>query len=1413
MKTKLILVVIVFIITNITNAYSQNHNIGKLKFVLNGVDSTVIDNTKADFTGPDSLVIGFQWGNEPSACKGIYANQNCVIKDFLFDNTHQSEANAAQEGAYLMISDYAFFTASLGDTSLCSSHSMTFEPNMLIESDDTQWDMIKNREGDSTRPIFGFKLINPSAVIPSDSNDTYYSCLIINSPSLINYPLFRKPFASEYLYRTGDDKFRVIFGNTKQKNYLGYNFCISVNLRRYLGESEVFPPGDIVLEIILPYTQHDSTKNYITFDGLPSDTIDSIYTTCNEYRGLKTRMIELTDTPTQHFYITKNMLPADGSPVTVTARFRCWGQEGTIPDFSNPMLSGPYTAYGPDIKKLGIYSIFRGGCPIAVDYVRVSTPYSVETFEGRHDAEIKDVIQKDIDSIAVYNTQHGTHLKVYRFNASTEGSVQNFDIERYVTKLVGNVFATTTTPIYPVLFDYYVQPPNRVLNCGFVGTSINAPYIEKGEKDNPFRYRTLGWIAGSTQGTYEDILSLDQQLNSGYETYYPYTSYDDRALGSHYSYSDFAPESLALHPKRIYELSWPDGDDSPTRAFQAFYQFQLWNIFNNEPRTGFQYCDKPWYFQAQNLTWWKIDTLTIKKTDFESSKININASGLNYKDLGTDVSFTVASFNSHGRPYTAEETRLYAYSAVGNGARGLYYDGVSYRKNEPFTRSAHFTPLDSLPIGSTDDRYEYLMRDDFGGDFFNLDNEKNPLDPLYFSKFDTVIFNFLNLNESKEDYAMANLGCRYDRIYAGRKSVRVELYKIHRLLMENTNTIMNLRLQAAYGKGIFKTYNQHPSYSPSERIIGRYVDTAHITTRKIFQPHTNLLDSIYTTVPYNTVEPEEEQFYDLTLFKYGQDSLINHMVIAIQNRRTDPLILVRTKEYPDTRELCFYAGSELDILADVGGYDPFDKNPLEIWRDTEYWRDLYRKRLGCREISLPIRRPSNNISTYYPNSWGYLVKDLTYKYPADYWSMKYWMQDAYNHQINKFVANTWSNIPEYDSVNIKLRPGEAKFLDIKRYYKIIPDNPNVICNTQSPIDTCDILNHGSSMGFIKVDTLDANNCVYELYYVNQSDSCDFYVPVSAEFITDDTRDTVFGLPLGFQLINIHKYHKFESIWLPDSVFTNVQLLGLYKAHCGNTKIIYKIGASDCYSKDSVNLPCHICQCSDSLRVSLNPINPLTMCRIIPSISQTYRLETGDSCKYYGVIVSAGFGTNTQVINDLSIFPDPLNPQPINFNLYNKWMDNPFMNIYCYPTCNYNMKFEFTNRDNDIVTSKDYRITIDNSQFPIDIDPSGLLSSQCYSIQPAKQNIPTEELHFEQSIIVDPNPTTGKANVKLNLENDLVGRLVLYTSTGELIKEIFNGKLPAGTSDYQIDLSSQPSGMYIITIESDGMQYIKKFVKE
>jgi hypothetical protein len=219
-----------------------------------------------------------------------------------------------------------------------------------------------------------------------------------------------------------------------------------------------------------------------------------------------------------------------------------------------------------------------------------------------------------------------------------------------------------------------------------------------------------------------------------------------------------------------------------------------------------------------------------------------------------------------------------------------------------------------------------------------------------------------------------------------------------------------------------------------------------------------------------------------------------------------------------------------------------------------------------------------------------------------------------------------------------------------------------------------------------------------------------------------------------------------------------------------------------------------------------------MCKLVPLISHIDTLSSGKHCKYYGLNVTGGFTPiDNQAITSLSI---PFNATtPIDFTTYNRWIPNPFMNIYCYPTCTYKLHYAFTNINNDVVANKDFSIMIDNSSIPINIIPSGLLSSQCYSIQPHKISIPSEELHFEEMVVVDPNPTTGKANVRLNLKEDLFGRLVLYSSTGEQIQEIHNGKLSSGFSDYGIDLSSQPSGMYIITIETDGMQYIKKFIKE
>jgi hypothetical protein len=367
----------------------------------------------------------------------------------------------------------------------------------------------------------------------------------------------------------------------------------------------------------------------------------------------------------------------------------------------------------------------------------------------------------------------------------------------------------------------------------------------------------------------------------------------------------------------------------------------------------------------------------------------------------------------------------------------------------------------------------------------------------------------------------------------------------------------------------------------------------------------------------------------------------------------------------------------------------------------------------------------------------------------------------------------------------------------------------------NPIDTCEALKHNMWLSFEKVATSDANNCKYKVYYHNSSDSFNFNVPIGLAIQSQDSLIVSNSNTSNFEFLNYQTQYGWESYWLPknpmisDSIF-----LGYFQNFCDSSRIIYHLGMRDCYVSDTLTLRCRTCDCCNQVNANIAPITTQTLCRVRLLMNQVTVLPSGETCYYYGLRVTGGFTpTDNMAQPAFSVPYNNLNPQAINFQTYSRQIANQFMNIYCYPACTYCLHLTYQNILGEDVCSKDICITIDNSQLPVTIFPSGAIAPGCYSIQPAKPNIPTEDLHFEQEIIVDPNPTTGKANVRLNLKEGLIGRLVLYSSTGEQIQEIHNGKFSAGFSDYEIDLSSQPAGMYIITIETDGMSYIKKFDKE
>ncbi|MEI6089695.1 MAG: hypothetical protein WCR42_04525 [bacterium] len=140
MKTKLVLIVIIALLTCFTNSYSQDQNIEQLSVMYNNQVTKLCD-TIYGFKGPRGIIRGYQWGNEKSASIGILANQNSIKVEYLFKQvtfppnpiTYTADPLQAHENAYVLISDPRFWSATLDNVSLMHSHSMTFEPNFKIE--------------------------------------------------------------------------------------------------------------------------------------------------------------------------------------------------------------------------------------------------------------------------------------------------------------------------------------------------------------------------------------------------------------------------------------------------------------------------------------------------------------------------------------------------------------------------------------------------------------------------------------------------------------------------------------------------------------------------------------------------------------------------------------------------------------------------------------------------------------------------------------------------------------------------------------------------------------------------------------------------------------------------------------------------------------------------------------------------------------------------------------------------------------------------------------------------------------------------------------------------------------------------------------------------------------------------------
>ena len=73
----------------------------------------------------------------------------------------------------------------------------------------------------------------------------------------------------------------------------------------------------------------------------------------------------------------------------------------------------------------------------------------------------------------------------------------------------------------------------------------------------------------------------------------------------------------------------------------------------------------------------------------------------------------------------------------------------------------------------------------------------------------------------------------------------------------------------------------------------------------------------------------------------------------------------------------------------------------------------------------------------------------------------------------------------------------------------------------------------------------------------------------------------------------------------------------------------------------------------------------------------------------------------------------------------------------------------------------------------------------------------------------PNPFNPTTKIRFSIPKESSVKLVVYNMLGQVVSNIFNGRLEAGTHSVEFDGSSIPSGIYFYRLEVDNFVKIKK----
>ncbi len=825
-------------------------------------------------------------------------------------------------------------------------------------------------------------------------------------------------------------------------------------------------------------------------------------------------------------------------------------------------------------------------------------------------------------------------------------------------------------------------------------------------------YLTLGIYWGYKFMYGDSIYNYHDTLNSGYETHLR----DEISL-SHmrdYNYNDYKD--------KLYYSS----------CFQAKHEYNIINNFKDETMV-------PLY---SNKFWWA-DLFVGSNFKIDSSKVRTGRVWIDYN-----------------RVKTGEEMRLEAWFNLILGAKGLLYDKETNTKSD----------------------YNYL---------FGLGNGENyyvpPLDTMNFKDFirsDVINKDFLDtlrdwnhfLDYIPYDSVATTMGVARDRIYMGRKSPRVELWKIHNWIRTVDDTLMKLHLSAWYDKGFKVWQNQDTAKYGSQIILSKYIllDTTKLKTRKIFDPRYNTFN--------NPKEIWDSTFFDLTLLRSSYDTnMKNLFFVAAQNRRTDPLLYYTNPADTNTKYMRFLSTAEFEDSCKTHQYST----------DTLLYQSYWWKRLGCRELTIPFNYNGT------PNQFdGYIlhVSELGVgSHSLD--SILYpWREAKYYHKID-------TTITEDGSVIIRMLPGEGKILKV-RVVQLI--NGGKDSSNGKHCTGCEVINDTSQFKIEVEKNRSDTVCCWDLKLINNS-SCTFTnLPIDIDLPPENFSSSTFTSTNWASNTFSNQAYSFyytQGIMQPHDTST----IGTICIPEGNnftiTITIGKLYGDTIYHCDrtwnfAFNCPCSDSSCCNKITVNdtsiVNDVCYQTIQQCCHPISINVTEKYKQCCNNVFVIKAA--------LKDSSP-PSPgiIPPNPINFN-NGPYVMNLCFNVNTNPCGIYCKVFRiyFYNSEGTIICVKEDSVCCDFN--PPRGAPKGFKKSSHDDGNNKKIEPNDGELIIESFYCV-PNPVNDEATIYYQQNKEEFTKTDLFNNLGELIKSIYSGYVNEGLQSYRFNTSNLSPGIYYVRLRA------------